>query len=153
MAKKMNPFAADFEGLNKSADDKVFAMLKSAEKENEAAPKPPATMKTHEEKMTTLLENKKKQEPKNSQKATKKKSVKSTSVTGWGRPVAHFNTRIPEKMSELLDDLVYKLRKQGRQKTKQELAQEAIEDLLSKHRVIGQLQPVSISETSSDERA
>jgi thioredoxin-like negative regulator of GroEL len=52
-----------------------------------------------------------------------------------GKPVAHFNTRIPEKMAELLDDLVYKLRKKGEQKTKQDLDQEALHELLIKHSI------------------
>ena len=65
-------------------------------------------------------------------KGTKLKKAR-TEPKEWGKPVAIFNTRIPEQMSELLDDLVYKLRKQGKSKTKQDLAQEAIHDLLRKH--------------------
>ena len=38
-------------------------------------------------------------------------------------------------MAELLDDLVYKLRKKGEQKTKQDLDQEALHELLIKHSI------------------
>ena len=57
----------------------------------------------------------------------------------WGPPAALFNTRIPQDMSDRLDDLAYKLKKAKVQPaTKQALAQEALEDLLRKH---GMLRP------------
>ncbi len=136
MAKKMNPFAADFEGLNKSADDKVFAMLRSAEKTDEVALQPPVVVKTNKPTSAKAVEKTGTEKPKvESVKTEKKKAAKSQSSVEWGKPVAHFNTRIPEKMAELLDDLVYKLRKKGEQKTKQDLAQEALKDLLRKHSI------------------
>ena len=134
MAKKMNPFAADSEGLNKSADDKVFAMLRSAEKTDEVALQPPVVVKTNKPASAKTVEKIVTDEPKvESAQSEKRKTAKPKSAVEWGKPVAHFNTRIPEKMAELLDDLVYKLRKKGEQKTKQDLAQEALEDLLNKH--------------------
>ncbi len=134
MAKKMNSLAADFEGLNKSADDKMFAMLRTAERE-------PTEVRPVEQKMKTrksAAPSESKQDPKTSVAATteaKRKKEKPKTELEWGKPVAHFNTRIPEKMAELLDDLVYKLRKKGDQKTKQDLAQEALNDLLRKHSI------------------
>ncbi len=136
MAKKLNPFAADFEGLNKSADDKVLAMLKQAEKTNTATPKPTAVVKPEKSVPAKAVEKAVTEELQaDSAKNEKKKSLKAKSTVEWGKPVAHFNTRIPEKMAELLDDLVYKLRKKGEQKTKQDLAREALQDLLRKHSV------------------
>jgi len=52
----------------------------------------------------------------------------------WNRPTALLNTRIPVHLAEGLDDLVYTLRKIRRQRvTKQDLAAEAIADLLAKY--------------------
>lgn len=136
MAKKLNSFAADFEGLNKSADDKVFAMLKSAESTNEAPTEPAADVKPKKPKAVTEIEQAKTEHPKAKiVKTEKSKNTRPSSPAEWGRPTAHFNTRIPEKMAELLDDLVYKLKKNGEQKTKQDLALEAIHDLLRKHSI------------------
>ena len=57
----------------------------------------------------------------------------------WGPPAALFNTRIPQSMSDRLDDLAYKLMNaKVKPATKQALAQEALEDLLRKH---GMLRP------------
>lgn len=125
MAKKMNPFAADFEGLNKSADDKVFAMLQGAVKSS--TPEPISATKVEKPAVAEV-----KVEPSRSER---KKTAKPKPAMEWGKPIAHFNTRIPERMAELLDDLVYKLRKKGEQKTKQDLAQEALKDLLRKHSI------------------
>jgi hypothetical protein len=52
----------------------------------------------------------------------------------WGRPTALFNTRIPQEMSELLDDLVYRLKKEGKPHTKQTIAIEALEFVPCKKR-------------------
>jgi hypothetical protein len=57
----------------------------------------------------------------------------------WSRPTSLFNTRIPPEMAELLDDLVYKLKKEKQFPiaTKQALAQQALEDLFQKHGMLG----------------
>ena len=54
----------------------------------------------------------------------------------WGRPTALFNTRIPREMSDLLDDLVYRLKKEGKPHTKQTIAIEALESYLAKYRLV-----------------
>ena len=135
MAKKVNPFASDFEGLNRSADDKVLALLKNAENSEDPAKTAPAEVSRPplpevtqplgaEEQMATSAPGK------------RKKVAKPKSSLKWGKPVAHFNTRIPESMAGLLDDLVYKLKKRGQPKSKQDLAQEALSDLLKKHSLL-----------------
>jgi hypothetical protein len=59
----------------------------------------------------------------------------------WGPPTTLLNTRIPPEMAELLDELVYRQRKERRKTgatvTKQSLVCEAIGDLLKKYRVVG----------------
>ena len=44
----------------------------------------------------------------------------------WGRPVAILNTRIPQELSDLIDDLVYKSKKDGAPTTKQAITIEAL---------------------------
>lgn len=134
MAKRVNPFAADFEGLNRSADDKVLAILESAVKSEDSArattegsgPRSPVAMQQAREEKRTVT----------SAPSKKRKGAKAKPSLEWGKPVAHFNTRIPEAMAGLLDDLVYKLRKRGEPKSKQDLAQEALCDLLRKYSLL-----------------
>ncbi|MEM8671019.1 MAG: hypothetical protein AAGG48_26050 [Planctomycetota bacterium] len=132
MAKKMNSLAGDFEGISKAADSKVLALLtedgqQKAEVKNQSV-----------EKGTSLASNVDSQplahKPRRSG-PTKSKPPKLQKLEDWGKPVAHFNTRIPEQMSESLNDLIYKLRKRGIHGTKQELAREALHDLLRKHSI------------------
>lgn len=150
MAKKMNPFAADFEGLNKSADNKVFAMLKQAEKTTSEVSEQPTALTSETSNDAKLVKKAVKNEPQSMINKTKRKrETEPKEPVEWGKPVSHFNTRIPEKMSELLDDLVYKLRKKGKHRTKQDLAFEALTDLLKKHRVIDPKRSTTKSENSS----
>ena len=53
-----------------------------------------------------------------------------------GKPVSLFNTRIPPEMNELLDDPIYRLKKQGSPHTKQQLAHEALCLLFEKYTLI-----------------
>lgn len=135
MAKRVNSFASDFEGMNKSADEKVIAMLKQTERTADAEMKP--TQRAKPEKPQNPEVNHKVEGSGSHEVTSKKKKVsKPKPEMEWGKPVAYFNTRIPEKMAERLDDLVYKLKKKGEHKTKQDLAQEALQDLLRKHRCV-----------------
>lgn len=132
MAKKMNSLAGDFEGISKAADSKVLELLhekqKPASNEN--------VNKSNPEKMVERKSDSQDKKDKESQPSkAKPKSSKPRQLEDWGRPIAHFNTRIPEPMSELLDDLIYKLRKRGISKSKQDLAREALHDLLRKHSI------------------
>ena len=128
MAKKANLLADDFAGISKSADNNVLSILNEErhqkQKGTEQAPK------SDESKRPDQNAQPRSEKPSRPQPPKPKKAPK---IEDWGKPVAHFNTRIPEQMSDLLDDLIYKLRKKGTPKSKQELAQEALFDLLRKH--------------------
>ena len=134
MAKRLssqsNPFANDFAELTQKADDQVLAFIKQKESKNvskqdhQAAN--PEVVKKPEKKAGIARKS-------SSENKSPKKSAK---VLEWGKPVALFNTRIPIELSELLDDLVYKLKKKGTPQSKQELAKEALTDLLKKHAMI-----------------
>jgi len=152
MAKRSNVFAQDFQSISKSADDAVFEFIKqgtqkesltpvAVEMEVEqklepvpAAPTPlvAADSETDEEKQ----ERKTRIKAERSEKPAVQKERIAAKPKEWGRPTALFNTRIPQEMSELLDDLVYKLRKASTPKTKQQLANEALIDLLQKHKLL-----------------
>lgn len=52
----------------------------------------------------------------------------------WSTATATFNTRLPATLVELIEDLVYQIKKKTRRPvTKQALAVEAFEDFLRKH--------------------
>ena len=132
MAKKMNSLAGDFEGISKAADSKVLELLHEKQY--------PATIeKANKSDPEKVLEPKTNSQPKKDKESqtgkAKPKSSKPRQLEDWGRPIAHFNTRIPEPMSQLLDDLIDKLRKSGISKSKQDLAREALHDLLRKHSI------------------
>lgn len=126
MGKRLNSLADDFAGISSSADNKVLELLSESKQQTETQA---------EKKRTTVEKTEKTNEQSQSKEAQldKPKRPKVPRIESWGKPVVHFNTRIPDRMSELLDDLIYKLRKRGAPKTKQELALEAIHDLLRKH--------------------
>lgn len=139
MAKKMNPFAQDFQDINRSADDKVLAFMnqRASEAVEENAPearrtveKTPA-MKTQgtAEKVAEPTKEKATKRPRKKTQA-RAKVLKTSSQAEWGKPVAIFNTRIPQEMSDLLDDLVYRRKKEGCPVTKQQLAIDALGELL-----------------------
>jgi len=134
MAKKMNSFAADFEGINKSADDRVLEMLRNADHVPTEV-KQPLPEKEPKKAVTSSDSNTTQLTPVGERTEVRRKKEKPRPRVEWGKPVAHFNTRIPVQMADLLDDLVYKLRKKGDHKTKQDLAHEALKDLLRKHSI------------------
>lgn len=134
MAKKVNnPFLEDFQQISKTAESAVKLVR---EKESETAAKA-----SYKESNQDLTKSEKETKPK--EKPTKRKSSDSKSrldskqevpkPRGRGEPLAAFNTRIPMGHSELLDDLVYQLKKKGTHDCKQDLAFEAVEDLLKKY--------------------
>ena len=132
MAKKMSSLAGDFEGISKAADSNVLALLNEDANQKVRATEPqPKNEKPHVSSLDSKSHTQKPKRP----KAAKAKPPKIRKLEDWGKPVAHFNTRIPEEMSESLEDLVYKLRKRGIQRTKQDLAREALHDLLRKHAI------------------
>lgn len=146
--RKPNPFAQDFQSITESADDAVMQFLKQGtQKETAPQPEPvkvhaPAVEEPDSENVVSIDSAAEKSERKEKPKAERKdkpevprqKSVPKPKE--WGRPTALFNTRIPQEMAELLDDLVYRLRKSNSPKTKQDLAYEALHDLFSKHSMV-----------------
>lgn len=154
MAKRSNVFAQDFQTITRSADDAVYEFLKQGQQketpmeevppmiiEVTASPDPIAVVIKAEEK-TEVESGEEKAERKNRNRAEKSertympKERVSAKPKEWGRPTALFNTRIPQEMSELLDDLVYRLKKEGKPHTKQTIAIEALEYYLTKSGII-----------------
>ena len=148
--RKPNPFAQDFQSIKESADDAVMQFLKHGT-QRESAPQPePAKIPTpavEEQKSdnvvsievageTTERKEKPKSEKKDKPEMPRQKS--GAKPKEWGRPTALFNTRIPQEMSDLLDDLVYRLKKEGKPHTKQTIAVQALESILAQHKVISE---------------
>ena len=127
MAKRTNAIASDLEGISKSADSKVLALLNETRSPEVHTDKPSDKAANVQNQNKTRVEN---SSPNNKSKSTRQRHLES-----WGKPVAGFNTRIPEQMSEKIEDLVYKLRKNGKPKTKQALTLEAFHDLLRKYSI------------------
>ena len=138
MAKKMNSLAGDLEGISKGADSKVLALLHetkgkadSPKSESQVAISKTGASKKEFDSPDTVSSR-----IADSKSASAKAKVqKRKELDSWEKPDCGFNTRIPKQMNELIDDLVYKLRKKGTAKTKQELALEAFHDLLRKHSI------------------
>lgn len=130
MAKRMTSFADDFKRLSETAENAVQLVREREQKSDNNlhvgkmnnSDEKPQGLSTKPAEGTKKLQG--------SRTPSKKKQAKPRE---WGKPVAILNTRIPEEMSELLDDLVYRLRKKGEPRSKQNLAKEAIQDLLVKH--------------------
>lgn len=153
MAKRSNVFAQDFQSISKSADDAVFEFIKQGTQKESvlpvavdskvelksepvpavAAPVIPADSETAEEKQErkTRIKTERSEKP-----AVQKERVAAKSKE-WGRPTALFNTRIPQEMSDLLDDLVYRLKKEGKPHTKQTIAIEALDAYVQKSGLVG----------------
>lgn len=142
--RKPNPFAQDFQSIKESADDAVMQFLKQGtQKETAPQPEPakipaPAVEEPKSVNVVSIETAAEKSERKEKPKAERKdkpevprqKSVSKPKE--WGRPTALFNTRIPQEMAELLDDLVYRLKKEGKPHTKQTIAIEALDAYLQK---------------------
>ena len=142
MAKRVNSFAEDFQQMTRTAES-VVQMVKQQKTDGETlddaarstmAIEPPKRDADAEFSAVRPQEQPSKQNRRQSGQPAKPKSTGQTPA--WGKPVSLLNTRIPSEMAELLDDLVYRLKKNGTPRTKQELAHEALEDLLKKHAVI-----------------
>lgn len=139
MAKSARPFDDDFEQLARHVDQ-AARFLPSDSREGSGSGDGNCTFGDRATKELAIGGSKK---PK--ARRTAAKTVPSAagetqkSPVEWGSPTALFNPRIPQSMSDQLDDLAYKLKKAKVQPaTKQALAQEALEDLLRKH---GMLRP------------
>ena len=134
MAKKVNSLADDFAGINKAADSNVLSILsEEKQKQQQGVEKKGTDDSPSPGKQASARPDANPLADGATHQRKPAKPRQPQKIKDWGRPVAHFNTRIPEQMSELLDDLIYRLRKKGTPRTKQELAHEAIHDLLRKH--------------------
>jgi hypothetical protein len=152
--RKPNPFAQDFQSIKESADDAVMQFLKHGQQnetpkekatpkivEISASPDPEAVIvksgeKTENESVEEKADRKNRSRAEKSEKTATPKERVSAKPKEWGRPTALFNTRIPQEMSDLLDDLVYRLKKEGKPHTKQTIAIEALDAYLQKSGLI-----------------
>lgn len=152
--RKPNPFAQDFQSIKESADDAVMQFLKQGQQretpkekvtpkivEISASPDPEAVIVKAEdnsevESVEEKAERKSRSRAERSERTSTTKERASATPKEWGRPTALFNTRIPQEMSDLLDDLVYRLKKEGKPHTKQTIAIEALESYLTKSGII-----------------
>ena len=143
MSEKPN-LAEDFEEANHAADMAVIRMLKQTSVDDARNGTSPETSKasgpTRRSKKAPAGNSGPPDRCADSTATRRGKNVSVKPVT-WSRPTALFNTRIPPEMGELLDELLYRLRKERRESgaavTKQALALEAFEDLLRKYSLIG----------------
>jgi hypothetical protein len=91
------------------------------------------------DKMTTTAGGRRTRRRQRGHATTSTKSAPARSAS-WSQPSAVLNTRIPPEMANLLDDLVYRLKREKRQTgisvSKQSLVTEAIDDLLRKYRLV-----------------
>ncbi len=150
MAKRSNVFAQDFQSISKSADDAVFEFIKQGTQKESVSPvaveskvelksepvpvvELPVAVTDDSETAEAKQERKTRIKTERSEKFAASKERVAAIRKEWGRPTALFNTRIPQEMSELLDDLVYRLKKEGKPHTKQTIAIEAIECILTRY--------------------
>lgn len=119
----------DFKQITTNSDDAVFEMLKTNENKNAAEnPNPTRTIKP----AARTLRNEAAQKPNRHAKTSDKTDLaKNLESIRWGKPVVLFNTRIPEELSGLLDDLVYESKKEGNPITKQSIAIDALAEFLN----------------------
>ena len=123
--------AQDFQQIKTKSDDAVFEMLKNRDGENNAKKR---SLQKQLRKCAEQAPQNKVERPTVSKSPTPAKTVKLKDVEPkeWGQPVTLFNTRIPQELSDLLDDLVYKSKKEGNPITKQAIAIEALTELVKK---------------------
>ncbi len=154
MAKRSNVFAQDFQTITKSADDAVFAFLKQGQQketpQEETAPKivgvsaspdPEAVMvKSQENAETESIEEKAERKSRSRAERSEKTSTPKERAVAkpkeWSRPTALFNTGYLRKCPTCSNDLVYRLKKEGKPHTKQTIAIEALESYLAKSGLI-----------------
>ncbi len=127
--------ADDFQQIKAKSDDAVFEMLRKKDSETVDEKKPLAKKIA---KSVEILPQKKADRPQISKPTNPVKKAKPKMVepvqtapkpivpAEWGKPVTLFNTRIPQELSDLLDDLVYKSKKDGNPTTKQAIAIDAL---------------------------
>ncbi len=118
--------ARDFEQVSKGSDDAVFEMLQNRERQIHAESSTPAT--------NSRLTNGKAKKPKQSSpKQDQQNETRSGSASAaieqpsrWGKPIAVLNTRVPEELAELIDDMVYQSKKEKAPMTKQAITIRAL---------------------------
>ncbi len=135
---KSNFLADDFQQIARKSDDAVFELLKQKEREKS---KEARTSKADQQNTRPKIKREVKRPqsdvaretaPKPEKKSKREHPVESPKE--WGRPVAILNTRIPQELSDLIDDLVYRTKKDGSPKTKQAITIEALVKYVSSQR-------------------
>ena len=110
--------ADDFKQVKESSDEAVIELLKAKDR-----------MKQPESQGTTKQAERNEKDAKvQASRRSKKASQGQTNPTSnkWGRPTAILNTRIPQELSDLLDDMIYRSKKAGSPTTKQAVTIEAL---------------------------
>jgi len=111
---KDNYLTDDFKQVSQNSDDTVFELLKAKEK----GTKPTDNKKTLPEKRIPRTPSK---ASKSNDRTTPSKNATAEGKfpESWGKPTTILNTRIPQELSDKLDDHVYQSKKKGKPTTKQ----------------------------------
>jgi hypothetical protein len=121
--------AEDFQQIKTKSDDLVFELLKNRDGENNVKK---TSLPKQQRKLAEQPSPNKVDRPTVSKSPTPAMTSKPKKVEPkqWGKPVALFNTRIPQELSNLLDDLVYRSKKDGTPITKQAIAIAALAEFV-----------------------
>ncbi len=112
---KTNYLSDDFKQMSQNADDTIFELLKAKEK---------VTATTTGKKNTSPEKHTARHLSKANNSIGRRTSSKGATAEvkipkTWGKPTAILNTRIPQELSDKLDDHVYQSKKKGKSTTKQ----------------------------------
>lgn len=134
---KSNFLADDFQQIARKSDDAVYELIKQTEREkSKEAKRSKADQQNPRPKIKREVKRPQSDVaetvPKPEKKAKREKPVDPPKE--WGRPVAILNTRIPQELSDLIDDLVYRTKKEGKPKTKQAITIEALAKYVASQR-------------------
>ena len=116
-----NYLVEDFKEVTENSDDAVFEILKQ-KKRAEASKKHVGQAFASE---NTLRKSNDDYSGESPERTSLQKSPIHASHTAM-KPVAVLNTRIPQELSDLIDDLVYQSKKRGQPTSKQAIAIEAL---------------------------
>ena len=111
---KSNYLTDDFKQVSQNSDDTVFELLKAKEKR----PTTTGNKKVLPEKRIPQTPSKA-SNSKDRTTPTKKPTAEVKVPETWGKPTTILNTRIPQELSDKLDDHVYQSKKKGKPTTKQ----------------------------------
>ena len=133
---KSNFLADDFQQIARKSDDAVYELIKQKEREkSKGARSSKADQQNPRPKIKREVKRPQADVAKVTASKPETKSKREHPVEPpkeWGRPVAILNTRIPQELSDLIDDLVYRSKKSGTPTTKQAITIEALKELVLK---------------------